>query len=51
MKVLKTIAKIITVIMALFVTVIFVWNIILFKTKGEEWAKVCDLGSDVILGN
>ena len=50
MKVLKIIAKIVTIIMALFGTVIFVWNIILFKTKGEEWEKVCDLGNDVIFG-
>ena len=51
MKVLKIIAKIVTIIMALFGTIIFVWNIILFKTKGEEWAKVCDLGGDVMFGN
>lgn len=36
MKVLKTIAKIITVIMALFGTVCVVLNLILFKTKNEE---------------
>lgn len=51
MKVLKIIAKIVTIIMALFGTVIFVWNIILFKTKGEEWTKVCELGGDVIFDN
>lgn len=50
MKVLKIIAKIVTIIMALFGTVVFVWNIILFKTKGEEWEKVCDLGGDVMFG-
>ena len=50
MKVLKIIAKIVTVIMALFGTVVFVWNIVLFKTKGEEWEKVCDLGYDVMFG-
>lgn len=51
MKVLKTIAKIVTIIMALFGTVVLVWNIVLLKTKGEEWTKVCDLGNDVIFGN
>ena len=50
MKVLKIIAKIVTIIMALFGTVLLVWNIILFKTKGEKWEKVCDFGNDVIFG-
>lgn len=36
MKVLKIIAKIVTIIMALFGTVCIVWNLILFKTKNEE---------------
>lgn len=51
MKVLKVIAKIVTIIMALFGTVVLVWNIILFKTKGEKWTEVCDFGNDVIFGN
>lgn len=50
MKVLKIIAKIVTIIMALFGTVIFVWNIILFKTKGEEWWKAGEVGYDVMFG-
>lgn len=50
MKVLKTIAKIITVIMALFGTVCVVWNLILFKTKNEEWTEACLQGYDVMFG-
>lgn len=50
MKVLKTIAKIVTVIMALFGTVVFVWNIVLFKTKGEKWMKAGEVGYDVMFG-
>ena len=51
MKVLKIIAKIVTIIMALFGTVVLVWEIILFKTKGEKWIEVCDFGSDAVFGN
>ena len=50
MKVLKTIAKTLTIIMALFGTVVFVVNIILFKTKGEEWWKASEFGYDVMFG-
>lgn len=50
MKVLKTIAKIVTVIMALFGTFCIVSNLILFKTKKEEWTEVCKNGHDVMFG-
>ena len=50
MKVLKIIAKIITVIMALVGTLSLVSNLILFKTKNEEWTEVCQNGHDVMFG-
>lgn len=50
MKVLKVIAKIVTVIMALIGTFSVICSLILFKTKNEEWTEVCQNGSDVMFG-
>lgn len=50
MKVLKIIAKIVTIIMALFGTVVLVWNIVLLKTKGEKWIEAGEVEYDAMFG-
>lgn len=51
MKVLKIIAKIVTIIMALFGIVSVVWSLIMFKTKNEEWTEVVSQAQDVMFSD